>query len=138
MKLSRYVFDVTTLDLSLPPEPWRQAVPKAVGGGIMWSAAGLPSSYVVRWERALIIPNRLTEAEWPTYRAMLEWGMQGGVITWTPDLVGAPATSYSLYLLAPAITDGGEVPRLTFPGDQSHTIIVRRTDSAALDVEFFG
>lgn len=125
----RIVYNSTTLDASLAIRPLRHGLPVGVGAGMEVSAAGVPSAWVTRWERPLTVVQRITESEWPAFRAWYEWGMVGGSFTWALD---PGDTANTCYLVAPSITDGGEVPHLEFPGDLELTYTIRRADGVAI------
>lgn len=126
----RIVWNATTLDATLSARPFRHGLPQGIGAGIEHSASGLPSVWVTRWERRLTVVQRITEAEWPAFRAWLEWAMAGGTFTWASASGG---TAHTCYLVSPDITTGGDLTQLPYPGDQELTYTIRRTDGAAID-----
>lgn len=134
MHFPRIVYNAVTLDATLPARPLRHELPRAVGGGIGWSAAGVPAAWVTRWERLLTVAQRIAESEWPAFRAWLEHAMQGGSFTWALGPGGDP---YTCYLVKPDLTAGGELPRLDYPGDHELVYTIRRADGVAIDEASF-
>lgn len=129
MLFPRITYLAVTIDATLAARPLRQGLPRGVGAGIEVSAAGVPSAWVTRWERPLTVVQRITAAEWPTYRAWLEYAMQGGSFGWAKG----PATAvHTCYLVSPSITDGGDLAELEYPGDHEFTYTIRRADGAAI------
>lgn len=129
----RFVFGSTDLTLSLPPRPWEPGL-RGVGAGRMVSAAGVPSSWVTRWEHPLAMVLRFEESEWPSVRAMLMHGMQDGTITVYPD--SENIIGYVCYLVSPEAGDDVK-PNRGEAGELELRVEFRRTTSAAIDREYF-
>jgi len=129
MMLPRIVYSSTTIDATLAARPVRHEIPKNIGGGIEFSASGVPASWPGRWERPLTVTQRITESEWPSFRSWLEHAMLGGSFTWADNPGG---TANTCYLVSPMLDAGGEVAHLEYPGDQEFTYSIRRTDGAAI------
>lgn len=130
MLFPRITYAAVILDATLAARPLRPGLPIARAGGREDSAAGIPSGYVVRWEYPLTIEQRLTEVEWPSFRAWLVHAMLGGSFTWAKS---PGSTAHTCYLVTPALTDGGELPSLDYPGDYELQYTIRRADGAAID-----
>lgn len=129
----RFVFAGTDITLSLPPHPWEHGL-RAAGAGRMTSAAGVPSSWVTRWEYPFALVLRFEEGEWPSVRSMLMHGMQGQTITFYPDAISP--IGYVCYLEEPEAGDT-VVPDRGEAGELQLRIELRRTSSAPIDREYF-
>lgn len=129
MFFPRIVYSSTTVDASLAARPVRHGIPRNIGGGIEWTESGVPASWPGRWERPLTVIQRITEAEWPSFRSWLEFAMLGGSFTWATN----PATTANTcYLVSPILDAGGDVDHLEYPGDMEFTYTIRRADGAAI------
>lgn len=135
MRLQKLIYNATTLAFSLPPRPWAPGT-VGVGAGIARSAAGVPAAWVTRRDRTLSLTQRITEVEWPSFRAFLDWAQLGGVFDWYPD--ASLSTKHTCYLVSPEITENVQPVRATFDGDMEVSFVIRRTDGAAIDVQFYG
>lgn len=129
MLYPRITYDAVTIDATLAARPLRHGLPRGVGAGVEVSAAGIPSAWVTRWERPLTVAQRITASEWPTFRTWLEYAMMGGSFGWAKSAAG---TVHTCYLVAPSITDGGDLTELEYPGDHELTYTIRRADGAAI------
>lgn len=135
LRLQKIVYNSITLSFTLPCRAW---IPGSVGvgAGIEWSAADVPAAWVTKRRRSLRIAQRITEAEWVTYRAFLDWAQVGGSFDWYPDATSG--TNHTCYLLAPTIDEEVRPTRSeTFDGDMEVAFTIMRTDGAAIDTAFF-
>lgn len=135
MRIPKIVYNATTLTFTLPARAWVPGT-VGVGAGIAWSAAGVPSAWVTRRDRTLSLTQRITESEWPTFRAFLDWAQAGGSFDWYPD--ASLSTKYTCYLTAPAINEDVRPVAGEFPGDLEVSYTIRRASGAAIDEEFYG
>lgn len=135
MRLQRIEYGPTTLALSLPARSWTPAI-VGIGAGMEWSAAGVPSAWATRRDRTLEVVQRITEAEWPTVRAWLEYAQMGGVFAWYPD--ASKPGAHVCYLVAPAIDEEVRPTETDFGGVWEITFTIRRTDGGPIDEEFYG
>lgn len=122
------------LTFALPARDWTPGT-VGIGGGLEFSAAGVPSSWVTRRERTLTIIQRLLETEWPAVRAWLEYAQGGGTFVWYPDAVGA--TWHTCYLVSPGPEEEVRPLRTEHFGAMELTFTIRRTDGAPIDEKFF-
>lgn len=119
----------------LPIGQWLHRMP--VVGGDIESDAAFPAAFVVRRDYQLAIPIRIYEEEWAAFRALVEYGQTGGVITWFPDLDSED--SIDVYLDSPKL--GEELspePDGNYPRALNQTIVIRRVDGLPWDMEYFG
>lgn len=126
----------TTVTLTCPMQPPRPAT-WTTGAGRREAANGLPSV----WPGTRFHGTRLTlvgtEDEWDDVRALLVWAADSGSsFTFWPDAATA-GTSYTVYLIAPVVTDRIE-PNWTGGGFWTFEIEVRQTTGAAIDVAYHG
>lgn len=135
MRVPRFDWDASTLTLSIPAKPWTPGT-QGIGAGREESAAGVPSAWITRRDYTMGVELVFTEAEWPSVRAMIEHGQEGGVITWYPD-AAVPATSYACILVAPAIDEDVRPARGEYFGTLVLSITLRRTTGAAMDPVFY-
>lgn len=126
-------------EASLPCYPW--ILEDTSIGGRDTSAAGVPASYVVRWDALVNLRLRLREAEWPELLAVLAAGQEAdgsgaGVITWYPDaLVDA---SIAVWLEAPAHGEEFAPSRLeNLPRLMELDIVLRAEDQAEAFQKYF-
>lgn len=134
MRLQRFVHNSITLIPALPARVWTPGK-QGVGAGMERSASGVPSAWATRWDRTLEIVVRLMESEWPAFEALLDWAQAGNSFAWRPDT--AAGTSYTCYLLSPSPDELVRPTRGDFPGTLEITIVIARTDGAAIDEDFF-
>lgn len=96
---------VVTINLSIPQRWWEPEEGVGMGDEDV-SAAGVPISYVVRYDHAVNVTLRFTDAERASVMAWIEWAMRnrGTAFTFRLDQNDA-ATEYSVYLEAPKLED---------------------------------
>lgn len=121
---------------ALPVARWASSFPTI--GGEIESDAGHPASYVVRRPRLLVVPVRYLEEEWPTIRALIEYGQTGGTFMWYPSADNEDE-SYEVILDAPALGDdvSPDIDR-QYPRASSIALTLRRDDDSSWDgLEYF-
>lgn len=134
MRTQKVVYGATTLALAWPVRPWTPGT-VAVGAGREESAAGVPSAWVTRRDRTLLVTLRFPEEAWPDVRAWIEYAQGGGTFSWYPD--AALTTHHTCYLIAPAVDEHVRPTRAEDPGEMELVVEIRRTDGAAMDEEYF-
>lgn len=127
--------DEVDVSLALPIGLWRHR-DRSIGGEIE-SDAAYPAAYTVTTDYLLVLPLRFFEAEWPTVRALIEFGQTGGVIRWYPAAEDEE-TFFDVYLEDPAIgTDFQAIPDPAYPRALALPITVRRVDGEAFPLDYF-
>src|SRR5687768_2455512 len=125
MKVPRFVYDGTTLNLSRPTGKYTPGL-QGIGAGVEESAAMVRSGWVTAWSDTVTIPIRLMEAEWSAFKAFLKWALPGNPFDFRPDKdVG---TTYTCYLVKPSISDVNSPAWQDYPGAGEFIITIRRTD----------
>lgn len=131
--LLKVTYGATTLTLTISQAPWTPSS-TAVGGSDT-SAAGVPEGFVIRRDRALDLRIRFYESEWPAVRAWLEYAQPGGAFTIQPE--AAVATSYTCYLVSPALGEPIRPERGEHFGTFDMGLSVRTTNGAPIEPEYF-
>lgn len=129
----RFVFGATDLTLDWAARPW--AFPHSTVGGVRWSAAGIPASYVVRNDRDIELSLRVQEYERADVEALIEWGQSTQVITFYPEHTGA---SHECYLVHPHAGEDWQPQRDdTYPHQFFVRLVLRKTSGAAWTERYF-
>jgi len=136
--LSRFFYgvpgDTTDWTTELPVRPWRRTT-RTIGGSRI-AAGGVPASHVVRRDYLLAVTLRLYEHERPDLDALVAWGQLSESFFWWPD--ADEVTYYNVYLDHPVAGEDLEEQRdPEFPSVIEATIVVRRVDGYAWDLDYF-
>lgn len=124
-----------TATLTIAQRPWVPGV--VVMGGADTSWAGVPEAWVDREDRTLALRISCYESEWPALRAVLVYAQRNAAaITWWPD-AAVPGTSYSVYLVTPAIGDVLQPERGDHAGTYEISITVRSVDGTAIEPAYY-
>lgn len=120
-----------TVNLSLPQRPW-SPISRGIGGRDV-AASGIPEAFEIRRERRVRVVLRVTEAEWPAVRALLERAQQGASFTWRFDQDEA-GTQHTVYLDEPEMGEEIEPVRDdAFPTVYELALVLRTTAGTAIE-----
>jgi hypothetical protein len=102
----------STLNFSLSQKLWTYEEGAGMGGEDM-SAAGVPVSYIVRWDQLLNVTLRFLESERAAVMDWLKWAQQNKSTSFSfyfdaTDLAGA---AYDVYLESPKVGERITMPR---------------------------
>jgi len=138
----RFVFgvagDLTDWSTILPARPWERVTPTI--GGSRTAAGGTPAAYVVRRDYNIRLPLRLYETELQNLSALFEWAQGAESFLWYPDATVTTAESaYTVYLESPLAGESWTDARMAgFQEVAEVSIVLRRVDGYAWDLDFFG
>jgi hypothetical protein len=122
----------TLVNFSLPMKLWDYEEGAGMGGEDV-SAAGIPTSYTVRWDQVMRWTLRFTEFEHDVVMDWLKWAMQNKNVPFTVyfDRTDISALSWLVYLDEPAVKDRIKMPRESDAPWVMTTQVALRTVSGA-------
>lgn len=131
----RIVYGVTTLDLSVPCEPWEPE--DEFIGGMDKTASGVPVGYIQNTEAKLNVTLRFLESEWPSISAWIRAVITGTSFTFRIDQDDA-ATAGTYYLEEPSLENGKVRPTRDpqYLGVFRLAVVLRRTTDSVVDFDF--
>jgi hypothetical protein len=108
----KIVYNGITVILSLSQKLWTYEEGPGMGGEDV-SAAGVPESYVVRWDNIINVTLRFLESERDAVMEWIKWAMsnKGSVSVFYFDSTDPDVASYAVYMEKPKAGDRIAMPR---------------------------